>query len=103
MKLLTSFESHFSNSLQRLYSGNLTLILHRYWKPHVVLKIVPEAGYDAYRYTGENRPIAKNQRQKSTNGREENFDATSGTIFRISVFRVASRNFPFIFLCKKAA
>ncbi len=40
--------------------------------------------------SGENQPIAKNKRRKSTSGREEklerNFDVASGIIFRIKKF-----------------
>ncbi len=69
MKLLTSFENPFINPLQTPYSGDFDSDT-AYRKPHVVLKIVPEADYDAY--TGENQPIpvAKNQRRKSTSGKK---------------------------------
>jgi hypothetical protein len=40
--------------------------------PPVILKIVPEAGFDVY--TGENRPIAVKQRRKPTSGRGEKLD-----------------------------
>ncbi len=79
MKLLTYFGNQIS-PLQRWYDPEIA-----YRKPPVILKIVPEAGYDTY--TGENRQIAKKQRRKSTNCRGENLVGTSnaafGTILRI--------------------
>jgi hypothetical protein len=66
MKLLTTSESSLSNSLQSPDNGNFD---HEngYRKPPVILKIVPEAGYDVY--TGK-RPISEKQRRKSNNDNE---------------------------------
>jgi hypothetical protein len=70
-------------------------------KPLVILKIVPEAGYETR--TRENRPIAEKQRHKLTNGRGEKLDryseAVARTIFKIcKCFQRSKQKFSFIFL-----
>jgi hypothetical protein len=45
----------------------------------VILKIVPEAGYDTY--TGENRSIEEKPRRKLANGKEEKLDRHSDPTF----------------------
>ncbi len=63
----------------------------------MILKIVLRADTQ----TGENQPIAERQRRKLSNGGEEKLNRSSDAAFRtiprknVSVFKEASRNFPF--------
>ncbi len=63
---------------------------------HLLLKIVPDAGYGMFSW--KNWPIGMKQRRNSTSDREESydrdFDAASGTkyrISRVSVFKESCR------------
>jgi len=61
------------NLLVTLFKGYLTL---RQWECKQEAALDPEkcCGIQLWYYNGENRPIAENQRRKSTNGKEEELD-----------------------------
>jgi hypothetical protein len=70
-------------------------------KPLVIMKMVPEAGYETH--TRENRPLAEKQKHKLTDGRGEKLDihseAAARTILRIcKCFQRSKQKLLFIFL-----
>jgi hypothetical protein len=65
----------------------------------VNLKIVPKAAcdYKILPKAGHLNVYWRNSTNESEGKPEQIFDAAYGTVFRISVFKEASRNFTFIF------
>jgi hypothetical protein len=78
LRLLTNSENHFSNPLQRPYSGDFDPE-NAFRKPHLILITVPDAIY--VMYSGENLPIDQWQSRK----KDINFEVASGKIVRIEI------------------
>jgi hypothetical protein len=88
MKSLTNSEIPSSNPLYEACSGFQVAIC--YCELPMILKIVLKAGHDMYKST-----LYVHWRKSTRN----NFDATLGTIFRISsAYKEASRNFDYFSL-----